>query len=237
MVPMDTLILRYGRFLHPEFHRRLFAWIESMDGLIGCGQTYRAVQPSKPGFAPPGMSFHEKQRFASGLNVVSAVDLVARAWPGNPNQAHRSPTWEESGTAPNYGVYTFVKGEPWHMQCVEMRGYQTWVNAGRPDPGPFTLPNTPPPIIPSPSREVDMYVIEVVRAGWPTPVDLVVAADGTRWNANGHTSALDQAAGVPRVARVSKEQALGILVDRDGIGPHPFNRPEYLDAELAAAWG
>jgi hypothetical protein len=93
---------------------------------------------------------------------------------------------------------------------------------------------TPPP--PHPTGEVTMYVIAVIRNGWPTPVDLVVAADGTRWNANGHTSGLDQLAGVPRIEGVGKEQALGVLIDRPGIGPHPFDRPEYADAELSAAW-
>ena len=88
----------------------------------------------------------------------------------------------------------------------------------------------------TPNGEIDMYVIAVERQGWPTPVDLVVSADGTRWNQNGHTSGLDQLAGVPRTDHVGKDQALGLLIDRPGIGPHPFDRPEYLDAELSAAW-
>jgi hypothetical protein len=93
---------------------------------------------------------------------------------------------------------------------------------------------TPPP---APTGEVTMYVIAVNRQGWPGPVDLVVAADGTRWNRNGNTSSLDRLAGVPRIDNVSKDQTLGILLDRPGIGDCPFAvLPDYADAELAAAW-
>lgn len=91
---------------------------------------------------------------------------------------------------------------------------------------------TPPP--PTPNGDVDMYVIAVNRQGWPGPVDLVVAADGTRWNSNGNTSAIDQLAGVPRIDNVSKDQALGILLDRPGTGPCPFTLlPAYADPDLA----
>lgn len=91
---------------------------------------------------------------------------------------------------------------------------------------------TPP--APAPNGDVDMYVIAVNRQGWPGPVDLVVAADGTRWNANGNTSALDQLAGVPRLDNVSKDQALGVLIDRPGIGRCPFTElPAYADPDLA----
>lgn len=93
---------------------------------------------------------------------------------------------------------------------------------------------------PNPQRRIDMYVIRVNRQGWPGPVDLTVSADGTRWAANGHTTALDRAAGVPVVENVSKTQALGLLIDRGGIGDHPFGpgfqNGAYRDDELAAAW-
>jgi hypothetical protein len=89
---------------------------------------------------------------------------------------------------------------------------------------------------PAPTGELDMYVIAVERDGWPGPVDLVVAADGTRWTENGHTSNIDKLAGVPRIEGVGKDQLLGILHDRGGIGPHPFNTYDYRDDELAAAW-
>jgi hypothetical protein len=204
-----------------------------MDGLIGCGQTYRAVQPSKPGFAPPGMSFHEKQKFASGLFAVSAVDLVARAAVGNPNPAHRSPTWEESGTSPNYGVYTFVKGEPWHMQCIEMRGYQTWVNAGRPDPQHFTLPTTQSPQ--PTTQENDMVRIDLYP-GTPQWVSLVIGATTITHTVNGEHAKVLARAGVAQ-EDVTKTELLGILASLRATNDSPFAPGmASADAGLHAAW-
>lgn len=125
--------------LHPEFEHRVFPWIVSMRGLIGIGDMWRAVQPVGPGFAPAGRSFHLTQKFKSGIEGCSAVDLVARG-PIGYSGYHRAPTWAESATAPLYGLHTFVTGEPWHMQCLEIRGFGTWEALGRPDPLPFTLP-------------------------------------------------------------------------------------------------
>lgn len=132
LVPLDELIRIYHPKMHPEFSRRLFAWLESMGGQIGIGSGWRAIQPDKPGVAPEGKSFHQDQTFASGFVGYAAVDLVAR----NPGGIHRAPTWPESSTGPLFGVHTFIKNppEPWHMQPIEMRGWQTWVNAGRLDP-------------------------------------------------------------------------------------------------------
>jgi hypothetical protein len=94
---------------------------------------------------------------------------------------------------------------------------------------------TSPP--PATGKDIDMYVIAVERNGWPGPVDLVIAADGTRWNRDGNTSSIDKLAGVPRIAGVSKDQTLGILKDRPGIGDCPFAiLPDYFDPDLAAAW-
>ncbi len=93
---------------------------------------------------------------------------------------------------------------------------------------------TPPP--PVSGKDIDMYVIAVSRNGWPGPVDLVVSDEGTRWNRDGNTSSLDRIAGVPRI-EVDKDQTLGLLRDRPGIGECPFaTEPAYADADLAAAW-
>jgi hypothetical protein len=141
LITLDQMKVRHGPKMHPEFARRLFAWIESKEGFVGIGGGWRSVQPSKPGFAPPGQSFHQSQTFASGRIAYAAVDLVVR----QPGAVHRAPTWAETDDARPFGLHTFISGEPWHMQCVEMRGYQTWVNAGRPDPAPYNLPNQPVP--------------------------------------------------------------------------------------------
>jgi len=123
--------------MHPEFSRRFFAYMEHKG--FGVGGGFRTTQPVKPGFAEPGKSFHEAQTFASGLSAYCAVDLVVAV----PGGKHRAPTWAECADAPDFGLHTFVKNEPWHIQPFEIRGWQTWVNAGRPDPQPFTLPNDP----------------------------------------------------------------------------------------------
>jgi hypothetical protein len=135
---------RHEPRMHPEYARRLFAWIESKGGVIGIGGGWRATgsQPDKPGFAEEGKSFHQDQRFASGFVGYAAVDLVAR----EPGKVHRAPRWAESTDAPLYGLHTFITNEPWHMQPIEIRGWQGWVNAGRPDPrSGFTLPGAPQP--------------------------------------------------------------------------------------------
>jgi len=139
LLPLTQVDVRHGSRMHEEFRRRLFAWLESMDGLIGIGGGWRATgaQPDRQGFAPEGKSFHQDQQFRSGVTAYCAVDLVAR----NPGQDHRAPTWGESSTAPKFGLHTFIKGEPWHLQPIEIRGWQNWVTAGRPDPkAGFPLP-------------------------------------------------------------------------------------------------
>jgi len=130
----------HGGKMHPEFHRRFFSYIESKNGLLGVGGGWRDVQPVKPGFAPPGKSFHESQRFGSGFFGYAAVDLVV---PRGHGLVHRAPTWGETGDAPSFGLHTFIrspKPEPWHIQCLEMRGFDSWVAAGRPDPQPPVTP-------------------------------------------------------------------------------------------------
>jgi hypothetical protein len=126
---------------------------------------------------------------------------------------------------------TSVEG-PWEPRSINSSG--TWNLSDIRSECSRRAGSSPPPS--TGKQVVDMYVIAVSRNGWPGPVDLVVAADGTRWNQNGNTSSLDAVAGVPRL-EVDKDQALGVLVDRPGIGPCPFEiLPAYFDAELAASW-
>lgn len=139
LVPLDRLKqLARIDLMEPEYAQRLFAWIVSRDGHIGIGGAVRFVQPEREGFAPPGKSFHELQSMAGG-KFFMAVDLVAR----NGSSIHRSPTWSEvpaqGSSHPDirdYGLHCNVGGEPWHMQAIEIDGYDSWVSRGRPRPNP-----------------------------------------------------------------------------------------------------
>jgi Putative peptidoglycan binding domain len=162
--------------MEPEYGRRLFAWIESRKGMIGIGGAWRAVQPVKPGFAPPGKSFHETQLFGDKTRWFMAVDLVHR----NGTSVHRSPTWDEvpkQGSAhPDikaYGVHCNVNGEPWHMQVIEVDGHATWVTKGCPRPKPgFPIagvkPPAPTPVPPKPPANVIEPGTRVLRLATPT---------------------------------------------------------------------
>ena len=156
--------------MHPEFARRLKLWLVAQEGRVGIGSSWRSDdgQPDEPGYAPSGKSFHQFQRFPSG-DRFAAVDLVHET----PGTIHRTIRWSEvpaqgSDEARRYGVHcnvgkpgdTYPKGEQWHMQPIEIDGWQSWVNAGRPDLvadyGTPTPAPTPQPIDPQPPTEDDM---------------------------------------------------------------------------------
>src|SRR5690606_33185315 len=155
------------------------------DGHIGPGGGWRAggAQPTKPGFAPEGKSFHQDQNFADGFCGAAAVDLVAR----NGTSVHRAPTWSEvpaqgSAEAKTWGVHCNVGtpgkvgSEPWHIQPIELDGWQTWWNQGRPAPvvgypfpdrfPPDPDPEPEPTPAPQPSEEDDpMFIARDVTTG------------------------------------------------------------------------
>lgn len=137
LVTIEELKSRYAGRMHPEYSRRLFGWIKSKGGNIGIGSAWRPTPDPVSEASRQGRSFHQDQKFSSGLFCCSAVDLVAR----NGSNVHRAPYWSEvpkQGTGHpdivTFGVHCNVSNEPWHIQCVEMDGYVTWVNAGRQDP-------------------------------------------------------------------------------------------------------
>jgi hypothetical protein len=147
LVDLDTLFkMSHVEKMHPEYARRLRAWIVSMNGHIGIGGSWRATgaQPDKPGFAPEGRSFHQFQMFKSGRVAFCAVDLVAR----NPGRVHRSPNWTEvpkkgSAEAKRWGLHCNISSEAWHMQPTEINGWNTWRLLGRREPAAnYPLPET-----------------------------------------------------------------------------------------------
>lgn len=131
-ITLSEMKAKHETKMHPEFARRFFDYIESKQGLLGVGGGWRATgtQPDKSGFAPEGKSFHQSQTFASGIVGYCAVDLVK----GNGTNRHVSPAWSDTEDAPQFELHTFISGEPWHIQPIEIRGWQTWKNAGSPDP-------------------------------------------------------------------------------------------------------
>lgn len=161
---LDQMKLKHGVKMHPEFAKRFFAYMEYKGGAMGVGGGWRSISNVSDASAA-GKSFHQDQRFASGRIAYAAVDLVHVV----PGAKHRAPTWAETEDAPTYGLHTFIKvpNEPWHIQCIEMRGWQTWVDAGRPDPKIFTLPGTvvppDPPVTPPTPSEGNMLYIAVPK--------------------------------------------------------------------------
>ena len=164
MVPLDKMMASIITHGHPEYVRRLRAWLIDQGGEVGIGSAWRetGAQPDKPGFAPEGQSFHQDQRFRSGFVGCAAVDLVAAV----PGSKHRAPTWAEvlpqGGTeAKRWGLHCNNSQESWHMQPTELDGWQSWVNAGRPDPVKgYPIPVSPPPPPPDPIPPEDDVVTE-----------------------------------------------------------------------------
>lgn len=123
--------------MDPRFADRLFPWLENGDGQVGIGAAWRRTPSSCSAASRAGHSFHQTQHFADGFRGFVAVDLVAR----NPGHKHRAPHVNEvpvqgSHDAQVWGVHVNVgtphtRGfEVWHMQPIEIDGYQSWHHAG-----------------------------------------------------------------------------------------------------------
>lgn len=243
LVTLEELIAReMGNGMLPEAKRRHTALIVDRGGELGIGDGWRPTPSNTSEASKKGQSFHQTQTFADGSKGWVAIDFVCRNPSGGKHVAPVTGVIPVQGTKESrvWGIHANCGApgesgwEPWHGQPIELDGWQTWVNAGR----PMIQQNYPlPGGQPAPKKGViDMYVIAVSRDGWPGPVDLVVDSANTRWNRDGNTSSLDKVAGVPRL-EVDKPQTLGLLRDRPGIGDCPFEiLPDYFDAELAAAW-
>jgi peptidoglycan hydrolase-like protein with peptidoglycan-binding domain len=140
----DVLLVHY----HPEYVRRLLAWLTSMNGGIGIGGHFRpdGTQPDKPGFAPEGKSFHQNQQYNDGFIGATAVDVVAKNPTGGNHIGVRSAMVPMQGTerAKLWGVHANILTEPWHIQPVEIDGWLSWKNNGSPAPRRgYPLPGEP----------------------------------------------------------------------------------------------
>jgi hypothetical protein len=168
MVTVDELFKKHheGK-MHPEYARRLRAWLIANEGRIGIGGSWRASQPAKPGFAPEGKSFHQSQQFSSGRVAFCAVDLVHVV----PGKKHRAPTWDEvprkgSQEAKRWALHCNVTrpSEPWHIQPIEIDGYGSWVRGGRKDFSVMTI-IPPAPAPKPPAGAIFAYPGQPLRLG------------------------------------------------------------------------
>ena len=131
--------------MHPEFKRRLAAaiwWFNTEryqdTGLIigiGSGGPRSAGNPVSAA-SRANQSFHQLQRFHDNRAFWMAADLVA--WRGE-GLSNRSPRWSEMAAMELFGLHAFIgentattrDDEPWHVQCIEVRGWQGWVTRGQ----------------------------------------------------------------------------------------------------------
>jgi hypothetical protein len=183
---LEEMKTTFGSMIHPEFARRGFNWLESLNGVLGIGSGIRFTQPTGDGFAPAGRSFHLRQKFRSGLYVYSSWDLVIRR-PGMTHSSGAIPVHlvplQGSAEAAKWGVHINV-GRPgqdgfevWHLQCVEQDGYDRWVNEGRPDPDPnYVIPGK---VIPKPEPAPTPPVEGMVSV---STANLPVIREGTKGN-------------------------------------------------------
>lgn len=160
MVSFETMTDRLRQHsILPEYERRLLNWIKAQNGLIGIGSGWRAYGSDTSPASSANKSFHQDQQFNTGFFGYSAVDLVAV----NPGSVHRAPRWDEvleqgSQESVTWGLHCNVPGEPWHMQCIEQDGFDTWANAGRHEPMKnYPIPGAGPAPQPDPGDD-DMAV-------------------------------------------------------------------------------
>lgn len=208
LITFEQMVAKHSPLMHPEMVRRFFPYLASLGGRMGVGGGHRTAQPVGPTFAPAGASFHESHRFASGFVGYAAVDLVMAV----PGRVHRAPTWAETADAPEWGLHTFIRSpqEPWHMQPIEMRGFATWVAAGRPDPPRRTLPGDVviPPTIP---EELPMKYYALPPNTTGNRAHIVVIDGSCRYRTNGDTEPLPE-------IRLPEEQYIQLRLSA-GLGP------------------
>jgi hypothetical protein len=206
MITLEEMRAKHEPKMHPEFKRRFFAYIAAHGGTMGVGGGWRSASAISAASAA-GKSFHQDQTYASGFTGYAAVDLVHVA-----DGKHRAPTWAETADAPTWGLHTFIKkpNEPWHIQCIEMRGFDTWNRAGRPDPQYFELPGTPtPPTPPTPKADIDMIAVDY-KPNTPEWIALMATGSQLAWIFDGHADGVYRVAGVGRVT-IGPEQLTGMI--------------------------
>lgn len=139
-------------YLHPEMRRRALAMFNHMldRGVqIGIGTGWRVQPVNKPGFAPPGNSWHESVPVSPRTPTALAIDVVpAAAW------KHMEPILADF----HLRSFRNVNSEPWHIQPIEIPAGRRYAT---------TLPPLNTPILPGetpttpPEEETDMRVLRL----------------------------------------------------------------------------
>lgn len=137
-VSMEEMQRRFLDKMEPEYARRLFAWLASHEGHFGIGSAWRVTPHNASQASRDGKSFHQTQNFTGSFSGFCAVDLVVGQSNG---QVHRAPNydeavWQGSDEAKRIGLHMNVSSETWHMQPIEIDGWQSWADKGRPRPAP-----------------------------------------------------------------------------------------------------
>ncbi len=173
---MAQIIAKHGVKMENEYCQRLFSMIEAAKGLVGIGGGWRLTQPNKPGFAPDGKSFHQTQSWKDGTLGYAAVDTIGV------NGRHQDAWHWIHVNAPQFGLTDFsaVNNEPWHVQSRDIPlGWQSWVNAGRPNPNPrYALP---PIVIPPAPPEVSTVFERC---------EMLAPSANNRWDTRGFGAAI-----------------------------------------------
>ena len=180
-------------------------------------------------------SFHQTQRFRSGIQACVAIDYVCR----NGTNVHRAPRTGELpiqgslaalvwGIHANVGVPGHRGWESWHAQPVEMDGFATWVRQGRPDPQadypilghhssvqPIATPKHPT------REETDMIIVDL-NPGTDYWVAMLVAGNEATHLENGHHVAVLERGHVPRV-KANETEVAGVLESVHTTNASPFH--------------
>lgn len=207
-VSMSELKRQYSGDMEPEFARRLFAWIASKDGAVGIGSGWRPNPSNVSAASRAGKSFHQTQTFGDGSRFFCAVDLVVAtadkhssgAVPVNLVPLQGSTAAKEFGVHVNVGKPGESGFESWHMQPIEIDGFDAWANSGRIRPAAGRVVPGDPRRVKQPAvvgGELGFFApafgayglyplnpnkAEVGRASGPRPDDLVKYLQGVMTN-------------------------------------------------------
>lgn len=236
LMGLDAALERYGVGMEPEYKRRLHNYLSSKGGQQGIGSAWRRTPHPVSAASRAGHSFHQTQVFNDGTSWFCAVDLVCR----NGTNVHRAPQWSEvpkQGTSnpdiEQFGVHANIRTETWHLQPVEIDGYQSWVRSGRHRPAPRPLP---PPTLPPPTESElpDMMILDL-NPGTDWWVAMVLDANTISHIVDGNHVAVLERGGVPRV-KLDETELDGVLRSVKTLNASPFGPGPARNDALNSRW-